>query len=103
MRSKLMMGLACAGLAMMIGAAWAATIAAPVGNPEVAALPEVASPAPSCCCAAPAQDGIGLLYCPLTDTINVECCCKVIDGKWVCQVTGIVSDECCCIPVTIDK
>jgi len=59
---------------------------------------------PPCCCSAKsAPVSAGPLYCPLTDTVNADCCCKVVDGKWVCQITGAVSAECCCIPLTDSK
>jgi hypothetical protein len=75
------------------------------GEPVAVAVPETPSAAaadvtPACCRAAKAAKGEGLLYCPLTETINEKCCCKVVDGKWVCQVTGTVSDDCCCIKLT---
>lgn len=103
MRIKLFLGLACAALVMVIGAAWASSInPAESKQPETAAQPVAAKPV--CCCAPKAAtSSAGLLYCPLTDRVNADCCCKVVDGKWVCQITGTVSDECCCVPLTDKK
>jgi hypothetical protein len=106
MRTKLFLGLACAALVVAIGAAWASSVN-PVESkqPETAVVPATVAaseqPAKPACCCAPktASASVGLLYCPLTDTVNADCCCKVVDGKWVCQITGTVSDECCCIPL----
>ena len=111
MRSKLLLGPASlAALLIVIGATSAALFRSRDVSKRVSAVvPARTVPAdshaePSCCCAAkPASGSDQLLYCPLTDTVNTECCCVLVDGKWVCLVTGIVSDECCCIPLTNAK
>lgn len=90
MRTKMYLSLGAVILSIGLGTAWAASL----NVPEVPA---------SCCSSKVASTQAGLLYCPLADVVLSECCCKVIDGKWVCQITGTVSDTCCCIPLAEGK
>jgi hypothetical protein len=90
MRSKLSLGLASASLLIVAGAVWAASGSTPstchpaAADVQTAAIPSAAVPVePPCCCSAKtAPVCAGLLYCPLTDTVNEECCCiPLTSGK----------------------
>jgi hypothetical protein len=63
--------------------------------------------APSACCLLTAKSAAKIseccnatyTYCTRTETINVGCCCEVVDGRFRCLLTGEISDECCCVPI----